>query len=387
MNVIDTKLTNEEIKRYSRHLIMPEVGMKGQQKLKGSSVLLIGAGGLGSPLGLYLAAAGIGHIGIVDFDVVDYSNLQRQVMYTTEDIGKSKAGISKERMQKMNPHIKITTYEVPFTAANALEISEDYDIIIDGTDNFPTRYLVNDVCVQTGKINIFGSVFRFDGQATVFAHKDGPCYRCLYPDPPPAGMVPSCSEGGVLGILPGIIGIMQATEAIKIITGEGKPLVGRLINFDALDMKFKELKIKKDPECSVCSPNPTITELIDYEQFCGVSLHGVNVEDGDVELEISVDAVKEILDSGKKPYLLDVRTPEEAEICLLENSNVIPLAKLASHLGEIPMDEDVIVICKVGARSRDAVRLLHGWGYKTVKSMKGGLDKWSEEIDTSMPRY
>jgi len=382
-----TKLTNEEIKRYSRHLIMPEVGMKGQLKMRDASILMIGAGGLGSPLGLYLAAAGIGKLGIVDFDVVDFSNLQRQVLYTTDDVGKSKAEMAKARLLAMNPHIEIEVFNTPFRSDNAMEISKDYDIIIDGTDNFPTRYLVNDLCVLTGKYNVFGSVFRFDGQATVFGAKDGPCYRCLYPDPPPAGMVPSCSEGGVLGILPGIIGIMQATEAIKLITGEGNPLIGRLLTFDALAMSFKELKVKKDPDCPICSSKRTINELIDYEQFCGVSLHGDAQQYVAEGMEVSPEELKESIDAGKKQILLDVRTPEEAEICILEGSKVVPLAKLASHLNELPTDEEIVVICKVGSRSLDAVRMLHGWGYKKVKSLQGGLDRWAAKIDPDMPRY
>lgn len=382
-----TKLTNEEIKRYSRHLIMPEVGMKGQKKLKEGSVLMIGAGGLGAPLGLYLAAAGVGRMGIVDFDTVDFSNLQRQVIYSTEDVGKSKADTSKEKLLKMNPHIDITTYNTPFTSANAMEIAKDYDIIIDGTDNFPTRYLVNDLSVLTGKKNVFGSVFRFDGQVTVFGDPDGPCYRCLYPDPPPAGMVPSCAEGGVLGILPGIIGILQATEAIKLITGEGNPLVGRLLTFDALAMKFRELKVKKDPDCPVCSSKRTIHELIDYEHFCGVSIHGVTPGNFDKTMEVSPETLKQEIDSGKKLFLLDVRTPEEAEICLIDQSHVMPLAKLAEFLNQIPMDEEIVTICKVGSRSMDAVRLLHGWGYKKVRSLQGGLERWAQVIDPQMPRY
>lgn len=366
---------------------MPEVGMKGQEKLKQGSVLLIGAGGLGSPLGLYLAAAGVGHIGIVDFDVVDYSNLQRQVLYTTDDVGKPKVAMAAERLKAINPHIKISTYETPFQSHNAKEIAADYDVIIDGTDNFPTRYLVNDLCVLTGKINVFGSVFRFDGQATVFGAPDGPCYRCLYPDPPPAGMVPSCSEGGVLGILPGIIGIMQATEAIKIITGEGNPLVGRLLAFDALAMTFNELKVKKDPDCPICSSKRTIHELIDYEQFCGVSLHGDEEVQGMEDLEITVEQFKEDLDNGKKYFLLDVRTPEEEEICAIDNCKLVPLSKLAAHLSEIPMDQEIVTICKVGSRSLDAVRLLHGWGYEKVRSLRGGIDRWASVVDPSMPRY
>ena len=381
------KLTNEEIKRYSRHLIMPEVGMKGQKKLKESSVLLIGAGGLGSPLGLYLAAAGIGHIGIVDFDTVDFSNLQRQILYNTDDVGKSKSETAREKLLKVNPHIKITTFNTAFTSANAMEISKDFNIIIDGTDNFPTRYLVNDLCVLTGKMNVFGSVFRFDGQATVFGHPDGPCYRCLYPDPPPSGMVPSCAEGGVLGILPGIIGILQATEAIKLITGEGQPLIGRLLTFDALSMKFRELKVKKDPECPVCSSRRIIHELIDYEHFCGVSIHGVVPGPYSPDMEVTAENLKAEIDSGKKLFLLDVRTPEEAEICMIEKSHVVPLAKLADFLNQIPLDQEIVTICKVGARSLDAVRLLQGWGYKKVRSLKGGVERWAEAIDPTMPRY
>jgi len=379
------KLTKEEIRRYSRHLIMPEVGMKGQEKLKKGSVLIIGAGGLGSPLGLYLAAAGVGHIGLVDFDVIDYSNLQRQILYNTEDVGKSKVETAKERLLKINPHIKVTAFPVAFSSENAMEISEDFDIIIDGTDNFPTRYLANDLSILTGKKNVFGSVFRFDGQVTVFGDPEGPCYRCLYPDPPPNGMVPSCSEGGVLGILPGIIGIMQATEAIKLITGEGNPLVGRLLTFDALGMKFKELKIKKDPDCVICSSKRSIHKLIDYQHFCGVQPH--SADDGAHPLEIAPNELNDLLKKGTRPFLLDVRTPEENEICAIDGSVLIPLAKMASHLSEIPLDRDIVVICKVGSRSMDAVRLLQGWGYKKVKSLKGGVDQWAEEIDPDMPRY
>ena len=384
------ELNKDEIKRYSRHLIMPEFGMKAQKKLKAASVLIVGAGGLGCPLAQYLGAAGVGKLGIVDFDVVDYSNLQRQILYTTEDVGKYKAEVTKARVQEMNPNVEVEVYKTAIKSHNALEISKDYDIIIDGTDNFPTRYLVNDLCVITGKTNVFGSIFRFDGQVTVFSAKDGgPCYRCLYPDPPPAGMVPNCAEGGVLGILPGVVGVMQATEAIKVITGIGDSLIGRLLIFDALDMKYRELKIRKDSSCPVCSEKqPTVTELIDYEAFCGVPVGDQEEETKDiVDLEITAKDLKSDLEKGKNYYLLDVRNPNEYEICLIDGSNKIPLGDLVNHLNEVPQDQEVITICHHGRRSLTALYTLRENGFNNVKSLRGGVDAWAMQVEPEMARY
>lgn len=378
-------LTHEEIKRYSRHLIMPEIGMEGQQKLKEASVLIIGAGGLGCPLSLYLGAAGVGKIGIVDFDVIEFSNLQRQVIYNTADVGKYKAEVARDKVLAMNPNVEVNVYKKAFKSDNAREIAEGYDILIDGTDNFPTRYLVNDLAALTKRKNVFGSVFRFDGQLTVFDAENGPCYRCLYPDPPPPGMVPSCAEGGVLGILPGIVGVAQATEAIKLITGSGDPLVGRLLSFDALSMKFRELKIRKDPDCPLCGKNQTVTDLIDYENFCGVSVGDEAVAGGGEE--ILPEKLKEELESGKKYYLLDVRNPEEWEICRIENSNLIPLPDLPSRVSEVPLDEDIITICHHGARSMRALNFLKESGFKNVTNLRGGVDLWADRVDETMPRY
>ena len=382
------KLSPEEIKRYSRHLIMPEFGMEAQEKLKESSVLIVGAGGLGCPLVLYLAAAGVGKIGLIDFDQVDVSNLQRQVLYTTDDVGKSKAESAKVKIQAMNPHVAVTTYTVPLKSDNAMRISEDYHLIIDGTDNFPTRYLVNDLCVLTGKKNIFGSIFRFDGQLTVFDGKNGPCYRCLYPDPPPPGMVPSCAEGGVLGILPGIIGVMQAAEAIKVLTNTGRSMLGRLILFDALTMQFREVKIKKNPDCPMCSNRSSITGLIDYEEFCGIKviqedMHEVTDDD------IMVGQLKQALDreNDSSLFLLDVRNPQEWDICCIEGAHLIPLPDLSSRINEIPQDKKIITICHSGKRSLTALNLLKGAGIKNVQSLKGGIEEWANKIDPKMARY
>ena len=383
---MEINLLPEEIKRYSRHLIMPEFGIKAQEKLKDSSVLIVGVGGLGCPLALYLAAAGVGRIGIVDYDKVEESNLQRQILYTIEDVGKPKAEVAKEKLQKLNPYIKVEAYNTLFKSHNAKEIAKDYDIIIDGTDNFPTRYLVNDLCVLTGKVNVYGSVFRFDGQVTVFDAKRGPCYRCLYPSPPPAGMVPSCAEGGVLGILPGIIGILQATEAIKILSGRGKPLIGKLLLFDALGLEFREVKIRKNPHCPICSKEATIKELIDYEEFCGMRV-GEEEEITEKEFLITPKELYEDLKKGKKYFLLDVRLPGEYEICHIDGSVLIPLSELPYSLDKIPMDEDIVAICHHGARSARAVNILREAGYKRVKNLEGGIDRWAEEVDPEMPRY
>ena len=341
------EFSNDEIARYSRHLIMPEVTLEGQKKLKASSVLCIGAGGLGSPILLYLAAAGIGRLGIVDNDVVDFSNLQRQVLHGTKDVGRSKCKSARETIRDINPNTQVDLYETYFTSENARKISEPYDIIIDGTDNFQTRYLSNDLCVFTGKPNIYGSIFRFDGQATVFApHLGGPCYRCMFPEPPPPGMVPTCAEGGVLGVLPGIIGVIQAIEAVKLICGIGETLIGRLVSFDALGLKFREFKLRKDPKCPVCGPNPTITDLIDYDQFCGIPQQKKREEEDANVPHISVEELKARLDRGDKFRFIDVREPFEWDICRLEKSTLIPLAQLPARMSEFDSAEDVILVCK-----------------------------------------
>ena len=376
-----TELSNDEIQRYSRHLILPEVGMEGQLKLKNAKVLLVGAGGLGAPLGLYLAAAGVGKIGIVDFDVVDFSNLQRQVIHGTKDVGRKKLDSAADRMLDINPHIEIVKHEVALTSENALDIFKDYDMVADGTDNFPTRYLVNDACVLLKKPNLYGSIFRFEGQATVFAYPGGPCYRCLYPEPPPPGLVPSCAEGGVLGILPGIIGLIQATETVKLILGTGELLVGRLVLYDAFTMKFRELKLRRNPECPVCGDHPTVTKLIDYHQFCGVPQEPVGAEIEPVD-------VKAKLDRGDKFFFLDVREPHEYKIASLPGTKLIPLGELGKRLGEVPMDQPMIVVhCKSGGRSAKACDLLRQSGYKNVLNMKGGTLLWSEKVDASVAKY
>ena len=383
------QLTNEEIKRYSRHLIMPEVGVDGQRKLKAGSVLCIGAGGLGSPAALYLAAAGVGTIGIVDFDVVDFSNLQRQVIHGTPDVGRSKLASAKDRLLSLNPHINIETYETALSSKNALDLFKPYDVILDGTDNFPTRYLTNDACVLLGKPNAYGSIFRFEGQASVFAMKDGPCYRCLYPEPPPPGLVPSCAEGGVLGVLPGVIGTIQATEAIKLIMGIGEPLVGRFLIYDALRMKFRELKLKKDPDCPVCGTHPTVTALIDYEQFCGVAPAAteVGVSTASSETETDVKELKRKIDAKEEFFLLDVREPNEYQIGKIPGSTLIPLGEVPQRVNEIPRDREIIVHCKMGGRSAKAAAFLRQQGYTNVKNLKGGILDWSDQIDPSVPKY
>ena len=381
-------LSREELSRYSRHLIMPEVGMEGQRKLKAASVLLIGAGGLGSPLGLYLAAAGVGRLGIVDFDVVDHSNLQRQILHGTKDIGRPKLESARERLSDINPHIQIDTYETALRSDNALEILKDYDIIIDGTDNFQTRYLANDASVLLGKPNVYGSIFRFDGQASVFyPGAGGPCYRCLYPEPPPPGLVPSCAEGGVLGVLPGIIGVIQATEAIKLIIGQGEPLIGRLLLFDALKMRFRELKLRRNPECPICGDNPTIHALIDYDQFCGVAAQ--EQAPGVDDWEITVTQLKERLDRGDRMTIIDVREPHEWQIANLEKygSKLIPLGQVADRVGEINPEDDIVIHCKMGGRSAKAYETLKKAGFKKIKNLKGGITAWADQVDRSMPKY
>ena len=383
-------LTNEEVKRYSRHLIMPEVGVEGQEKLKKGSVLCIGAGGLGSPAALYLAAAGVGTIGVVDFDVVDFSNLQRQVIHGTSDVGRSKLASAKDRLLELNPHVNIETYETALSSKNALDLFKPYDVILDGTDNFPTRYLTNDACVLLGKPNAYGSIFRFEGQASVFATKDGPCYRCLYPEPPPPGLVPSCAEGGVLGVLPGVVGTIQATEAIKLIMGIGEPLIGRFLIYDALRMKFRELKLKKDPDCPVCGTHPTVTELIDYEQFCGVAPAATEVAvsaSNSSETETDVKELKRKIDAKEDFYLLDVREPNEYQIGKIPGSTLIPLGEVPQRLDEIPRDKEIIVHCKMGGRSAKAAAYLRQQGYANVKNLKGGILDWSDKVDPSVPKY
>jgi adenylyltransferase/sulfurtransferase len=384
-------LSKDEILRYSRHLIVPEVGMEGQLKLKAAKVLLVGAGGLGAPLGLYLAAAGIGRIGLVDFDVVDFTNLQRQVIHFTKDVGRNKIDSAAEKMQALNPNVEIVKHEVALSSENAMEILQDYDVVVDGTDNFPTRYLVNDACVLLGKPNVYGSIFRFEGQATVFATEGGPCYRCLYPEPPPPGLVPSCAEGGVLGILPGTIGLIQATETVKLILGIGEPLVGRLLLYDALGMRFRELKLRKNPECPICGDRRTITKLIDYHQFCGVPQHvpqeAPKQENQVTEGEIEVTEVKEKLDRGDKFVLIDVREPHEHQICNIPAAKLIPLGEVGKRLGELDPEADIVIHCKSGMRSARACGILKAAGFKHVRNMKGGILAWSDQVDRSVPKY
>ena len=375
------ELTKQELARYHRHLIMPEVGVEGQKKLKAASVLCVGAGGLGSPLALYLAAAGVGRIGIIDFDKVDESNLQRQILHDTPSVGRPKLDSAKERLQALNPHITIETHELKLSAANAVELFKDFDVIADGTDNFPTRYLVNDACVLTGKPNAYGSIFRFEGQLSVFGAKDGPCYRCLYPEPPPPGLVPSCAEGGVLGILPGVIGTMQAVETIKLILGIGRPLVGRLMLYDALEQSWRTLRVKRNPNCPMCGDNPTIKAPIDYEQFCGLKEPPKNVTP-----EISVEQLKEKRDKKEKFVLLDVREPHEYEIAKIEGSTLIPLGQLPQRHGELDKKAKLIVHCKMGGRSAKACQFLREQGYDAT-NVAGGINAWSERIDPSVPQY
>lgn len=385
-------LSNDEVARYSRHLIMPEVGMEGQLKLKAAGVLCIGAGGLGSPVAMYLAAAGVGRLGIVDFDVVDYSNLQRQVIHGTPDVGRPKLESARDTLNAINPEVRVETHKVALSSANALDVLGGYDVIVDGTDNFPTRYLVNDACVLLGKPNAYGSIFRFEGQASVFAAPGGPCYRCLYPEPPPPGLVPSCAEGGVLGILPGVVGTIQATETVKLVMGVGEPLVGRFLVYDALRMRFRELKLRRDPECPVCGDAPTVTGLIDYEQFCGVppaAPDGAAAGDGAAPDggEVTVEQLKARLDGGDGVFVLDVREPQEHRICSIPGAALIPLGDLPSRLHELAGRGEMIVHCKSGARSARAVKLLREAGFAGAKNLRGGILRWIDAIDPSLPKY
>ncbi|MGB9236329.1 MAG: molybdopterin-synthase adenylyltransferase MoeB [Terriglobales bacterium] len=380
----EATLSNEEILRYSRHLIMPEVGMQGQQKLKAAKVLCIGAGGLGSPLSLYLTAAGVGTLGLVDFDVVDYTNLQRQIIHTTADVGRKKLDSAAEKLKAINPFLNLRTFETKLTSANALDLFRQFDIVADGTDNFPTRYLVNDACVLTGKPNVYGSIFRFEGQASVFATEDGPCYRCLYPEPPPPGLVPSCAEGGVLGILPGLVGVIQATETIKLILGQGESLAGRLLLVDALGMKFRELELRKNPECPVCGKNRTITKLIDYEEFCGI--RGQEEPAGNDIPSISVEELKKKLDAKADIFILDVREPHEYQICNLKGY-LIPVGDLPKRVNELDSSREIIAHCKMGGRSAKAVNFLRRSGFKKVYNLTGGITAWAEKVDPKMPKY
>ena len=380
-------LTNEEIGRYSRHLIMPEVGMEGQLKLKAARVLCIGAGGLGSPVALYLTAAGVGTLGIVDFDTVDHSNLQRQIIHGTPDVGRSKLESAKARLNALNPEVEVVTYEMALSSQNALGLFADYDMVVDGTDNFPTRYLVNDACVLTGKPNVYGSISRFEGQATVFAAEDGPCYRCMFPEPPPPGLVPSCAEGGVLGILPGVVGTLQATEAIKLILGVGESLVGRFLLFDALKMRFRELKVRHDPDCPVCGEHPTVTAPIDYDQFCGITPAVPAATPTSGSTDATVEELKTRLDRQDSFLLLDVREQREFEICRIPGSVLIPLGELPARMSELDGHADMIVHCKSGVRSGKAVALLRDAGYSQARNLQGGILAWIDRVDPTLPRY
>jgi molybdopterin/thiamine biosynthesis adenylyltransferase/rhodanese-related sulfurtransferase/molybdopterin converting factor small subunit len=378
-------LSASEILRYSRHLIMPEVGMEGQLKLKAAKVLAIGAGGLGSPLALYLAAAGVGKLGLVDFDVVDLTNLQRQILHSTDTVGKPKLESARARLAALNPEVDVHLHETRLSSENALELFRDYDIVVDGTDNFPTRYLVNDACVLTGKPNVYGSIFRFEGQVSVFGAPGGPCYRCLYPEPPPPGLVPSCAEGGVLGILPGTVGLIQATEAVKLILGIGEPLVGRLMLFDALRMSFRELRLRKDPDCPICGEHRTIHALIDYNQFCGVTTQPQETLPSDWEIE-PVELKKQ-LDRSEPLYLLDVREPHEWQICSIPGAHLIPLGQLASRMNQLSTADNIVAYCRSGVRSGKAVDLLRKSGFARIKNLKGGILAWSDQVDPSVPKY
>ena len=378
-------LTKEEIQRYSRHLIMPEVGMDGQLKLKQAKVLCIGTGGLGAPLGLYLAAAGVGRIGLVDFDTVDSTNLQRQILFSTSDVGRPKIAAAADRLRGLNPDIQIDTFETRLTSDNALHLFKDYDIIVDGTDNFPTRYLVNDACILLGKQNVYGSIFRFEGQITVFGAPGGPCYRCLYPEPPPPGLVPSCAEGGVLGVLPGIVGSIQAAETLKLIIGKGESLVGRLLLFDALAMRFRELKLRKNPECPVCGDHPTVTKLIDYVLFCGIRGEEAPAPQTNVP-EITPQELKKRLDRGDDLYILDVREPHEYQICNL-GGHLIPLGDLSRRVNELDSSREIVAHCRSGKRSAEAIEFLRAAGFRKIWNLKGGILAWSDEVDPTVPKY
>ena len=383
-----SQLNNDEIRRYSRHLIMPEVGMEGQKKLKEASVLLVGTGGLGSPAAMYLAAAGVGHIGLLDFDIVDESNLQRQVIHGQSTVGVKKVESARQRLLDINPHIKVTTYDTALNSENALEIFAPYDIIADGTDNFPTRYLVNDACTLLGKPNVYGSIFRFEGQLSVFDAQKGPCYRCLYSEPPPPGLVPSCAEGGVLGILPGVVGVLQATEVVKLILNTGDTMVGRLLLFDALNMKFRELKLRKDPNCVLCGAEPTVTELIDYQQFCGVpaNAHEQAAQEEVDPMEITALQLQDRLKTNHL-QLVDVREPHEWEICHIDGAQLIPLKEIEGRSPELNRDNEIILYCKGGVRSMKALKVLQEQGFSNLKSLRGGITAWSNEVDSSIPQY
>jgi sulfur-carrier protein adenylyltransferase/sulfurtransferase len=378
-------LSNEEILRYSRHLIMPEIGMEGQLKLKRAKVLLVGTGGLGAPLGLYLAAAGVGRIGVVDFDKVDFTNLQRQIMFGTSDVGRPKIEAAGERLGNLNPEIRLDRYETALTSENALEIIRDYDIVADGSDNFPTRYLVNDACVLLGKPNIYGSIFRFEGQASIFGAPGGPCYRCLYPEPPPPGLVPSCAEGGVLGVLPGIIGSIQAMETLKLILGKGEPLIGRLLLFDALGMKFRELKLRKNAHCPICGEHPTITKLLDYAEFCGIRGEEAAAMQSTVP-EMTPRELKARLDGGDDLYVLDVREPHEYQICNI-GGHLIPLGDLPQRVNELDSSREIVAHCRSGKRSAEAAEFLRKAGFKKLWNLRGGILGWSDEVDPTVPKY
>lgn len=395
LNSEGIQLSNEEVQRYSRHLIMPEVGMEGQRKLKAASVLLIGAGGLGSPLAMYLAAAGVGRMGLVDYDVVDFTNLHRQVIHGTSDVGRPKLESARERILDINPTVQVDLYNVPLTSDNALEIFEPYDVIIDGTDNFPTRYLTNDACVLLGKPNVYGSIFRFEGQVTVFDAAEGPCYRCLFPEPPPPGLVPSCAEGGVLGILPGTVGALQATEAIKLILGIGNSLVGRLVLYDALNMEFNEVRLRKNPNCPVCGENPTVTELIDYEMFCGMPAHDrslyVAEQNGEQDMIPSITPAElaRRLEAGDDIEIIDVREPHEWGISNLEHlgARLMPMGQVLERMGELDTAREIVVQCRTGARSADIVRLLQQHGFSKLYNLEGGINRWAREVDPAIPIY
>ncbi len=390
---VDITLTPEELRRYNRHLILPEVGLEGQKKLKAASVLLVGAGGLGSPLALYLAAAGVGRLGLVDFDVVDETNLQRQVLHGTKDVGRPKLESARDRILDINPHVQVDLYETRLTSENALDIIKEYDLVADGTDNFPTRYLVNDACVLAGKPNVYASIFRFEGQVSIFGTPDGPCYRCLYPEPPPPGLVPSCAEGGVLGVLPGLVGTIQATEVIKMILGIGTPLIGRLLLIDALHMQFRTLKVRKNPDCPICGEHRTIHQLIDYEQFCGLPSRNSEAaaqQPAESEVpEITVHELKARLERGDRPVILDVRKPHEVQIASIGHDLLIPVDELSERLSELEpyRDREIVVYCRSGARSARATKLLQEAGFRDVKNLKGGILAWSQEIDSSIPQY
>ena len=380
-------LSHQEILRYSRHLLMPEVGLEGQKKLKAASVLVIGTGGLGSPVAMYLAAAGVGRIGLVDYDVVDFTNLQRQVIHGTSTLGERKVESARRRLLDINPEVQVDVYDEPFTSENAFRVVEPYDVVIDGTDNFPTRYLVNDVCVMTGKPNVYGSIFRFEGQVSVFFAEEGPCYRCLFPEPPPPGLVPSCAEGGVFGVLPGTIGTLQATEALKLILGIGEPQIGQLMLYDALGMSFDLVHLKKNPDCKVCSDHPEVTELIDYEAFCGVPSHDHEEGRLDTQWEISARELAERIKQGDPIRLIDVREPHELQISHIEGAELIPLGSLAGEMHRLDSAQEIVLFCKSGGRSARALELLAGAGFRKLKNLRGGINEWAREVDPSQPLY